>query len=1133
MAHQYIYIVHDNTDEQGWQYRSRWSDGEVKQGDEPWVPSPLASSMVRRRIWMTTVVDRLYLTLSKRLLSDNIRVDNGGYKMQGELLRYEKGTLTKSWQKRRVALASNRLEFYGGSSNSSKKGEIPLNDCEVKMLFESQCPGKNYAFSIRNPMGNVGIVLDAESGDARRSWVLAIQYQLAINSNEFNFPPMEYAPPTGEYPDNRVLLCGDLMLQGRDSEENVLWSPRHFQLLPREIVYYENAVLMGRIFVENAQIEGDSKSLNFQIRSASGITLYLSADTPEAKNLWLLGVNRQIQFIESQKLKLENIPKEELNETNIKPSDKLALYYDDRWTAPPVPGTDDAYLQLVFGAQMSNNPNSVEFTELIPAANTTVRNEFQAQKHKEDNEAEEETFETTGADGSYSTGERKSATMNRKSAEVKGFQEVANVTTEDGRTSLTRTAHTSKTMKQESSSSSSSTTRTVTSSSLPNPPMAMVAPGAVAVPQLPAPPIMNAPSTDSMSVSSNEPVLVLNPRRSLINPKFILTVLKGVTHRFLLSMESETRLVDVKGKTPRSALKDESPVTKFPPRFSVGGPRASKDPRSTPIEELIEITSAKPEIQLPPGWVMMHQYIHIVQPNTDENGWQYRSNWAEGVLSSKDEQWVERYKPGLHNVRRRLWMTTVVKKGDIITAKKLVFDSLNGPNKKEVIMQGNLYRYNQELGQSSTSWQRRKVLLYHHKLEFFIGNERKGEAELEGCTVKMLFGQQCPGRNYAFSLRNASGTVGLLLEGESEESRLRWVKALQYQISLLTPDCNFAPLPYSPPTGVHPSNRILLCGDLRKDGQVVHVQLKYTQLLCFLRDQLHCRLLLDGASMASSREESGDEFAVRFRSGYILHLGADSPEAKLSWVRAIRRQVHRLDHDRQAPTNTPPDELKSDELSPTGRFLRCHDAMWTAPPVDLEAEQEFLDMEQETLVQLSNTEVWDGELKAVTSRPPSSRSVVSQKSNASSGRSSSRSRSRGSRRREDEVNSTTSRTTDRSSRSSTDSTSRGRGRRRSSEPSSPVPSSRGSSSPKGNGQTSMMIPPTAPVAPHAANTTTTKVTTSSSKSSSSSFQQSTSTTTTTGGLGISAGGSSGLPALKVSSTFGKKLQPMTLDSDSD
>lgn len=582
MAHQYIYIVHDNTDEQGWQYRSKWHKGVLKDGDEPWTNSPLASSMVRRRTWMTTVVDRNYLTLAKRLLSDNIRVDSGGYKMQGELLRYEKGTLTKSWQKRRVALANNRLEFYAGSA---KKGEIPLNDCEVRMLFENQCPGKNFAFSIRNPIGNVGILLDAESNEARRSWVLAIQYQLAINSNEFNFPPMEYAPPTGEYPDNRVLLCGDLMLQGRDSEGNTVWSPRHFQLLPREVVYFENAVLMGRIFVENARISGDAKSLNFQIESASGIVLYLSADSPDSKNLWLLGVNKQIQFIENQKLKIENTPKEELNDANIPVADKLALYYDDKWTAPQVQGTDENYLQLVFSAATANNPSSVEFTELVPAPNTSTRNEFQAEKRKESADATEEVFETTGPDGSYTTGERKRASQRQQVAEVSGSQEVSNVTLADGSTTITSSNTVSKSLNQQSSTSSSSNTRTVTSSA--------------AVPSM----MNTAPSSMGATLItptlSTEPI-TLNPRRSLINPKFILTVLKGVTHRFLLAMESETRSVDSK-KSPRPVMAEQSPVTKFPPRFTVGGPRASKDPRSTPIEELIQITSRKPEIQLPPG----------------------------------------------------------------------------------------------------------------------------------------------------------------------------------------------------------------------------------------------------------------------------------------------------------------------------------------------------------------------------------------------------------------------------------------------------------------------------------------------------------------------------------------------------
>jgi hypothetical protein len=252
---------------------------------------------------------------------------------------------------------------------------------------------------------------------------------------------------------------------------------------------------------------------------------------------------------------------------------------------------------MVFNAQTMNNPQSVEFTELVPAANTTMRNEFQAEKHKENNEATEETFETTGADGSYTAGERKSTNANRKSAEVSGFQEVSNVTGADGRTTLTSTSQMSKSTKQQSSSSTSSTTRTFTTSSASSGVPSITAPP----PALAAPPRISAPPSVSSSESSHVEPLAVNPRRSLINPKFILTVLKGVTHRFLLSMESETRLVDKKAKSPRGGPVDQSPVTKFPPRFSVGGPRASKDPRTTPIDDLIEITSAKPEIQLPPG----------------------------------------------------------------------------------------------------------------------------------------------------------------------------------------------------------------------------------------------------------------------------------------------------------------------------------------------------------------------------------------------------------------------------------------------------------------------------------------------------------------------------------------------------
>lgn len=217
-------------------------------------------------------------------------------------MRCEKGNLTATWNKRRVVLYHNRLEFYSGNI---KKGEVLLNDVEVKMLFESQCEGRKYAFSIRNATGSVGVLLDAENEQVRRSWVMAIEYQLAITFYELNFPPSEIAPPTGEFPDNRVLISGDLMLQGSDGT----WIPRHFQLLYREIIYYQDTTIRGRIFLEQAKISSEERLLTFTITAASGVTFHVIAGNAEAKNVWIQGIGRQIQAIEA--IESRGSPREE------------------------------------------------------------------------------------------------------------------------------------------------------------------------------------------------------------------------------------------------------------------------------------------------------------------------------------------------------------------------------------------------------------------------------------------------------------------------------------------------------------------------------------------------------------------------------------------------------------------------------------------------------------------------------------------------------------------------------------------------------------------------------------------------------------------------------------------------------
>jgi hypothetical protein len=60
--------------------------------------------------------------------------------------------LDQNWNKRRVTLFCNRLEFHDAESNGSanKKGEVKLADCEVKMLLRSQVGvhTRPYSFSL-------------------------------------------------------------------------------------------------------------------------------------------------------------------------------------------------------------------------------------------------------------------------------------------------------------------------------------------------------------------------------------------------------------------------------------------------------------------------------------------------------------------------------------------------------------------------------------------------------------------------------------------------------------------------------------------------------------------------------------------------------------------------------------------------------------------------------------------------------------------------------------------------------------------------------------------------------------------------------------------------------------------------
>ena len=78
-------------------------------------------------------------------------------------------------------------------------------------------------------------------------------------------------------------------------------------------------------------------------------------------------------------------------------------------------------------------------------------------------------------------------------------------------------------------------------------------------------------------------------------PSFVSLALSGITHRFILVLECESRQY-------------EGEVAVSHPRFCVGGPRATLDPRNVSITDLLPLGASK--VDLPAGWEKVHQLLY-------------------------------------------------------------------------------------------------------------------------------------------------------------------------------------------------------------------------------------------------------------------------------------------------------------------------------------------------------------------------------------------------------------------------------------------------------------------------------------------------------------------------------------------
>ena len=183
----------------------------------------------------------------------------------------------------------------------------------------------------------------------------------------------------------------------------------------------------------------------------------------------------------------------------------------------------------------------------------------------------------------------------------------------------------------------------------------------------------------------------------------------------------------------------------------------------------------------------------VVQQNTDEHGWQYRSSWPRFALEPTDEQWSSRNGPRA-DVRRRLWMTTVVKRDEVIAAKRKIADLIHS-RQRGVILSGPLLRLEED-PYHGKAWVVRRAALFDERIELYDEqtNQKVAELPIVGHQVKMLDG-------YAFSVSTLDGKLCTVFDTDSRETRRRWLVAITYQVAVRGPLMDFAPFPYAPPLG--------------------------------------------------------------------------------------------------------------------------------------------------------------------------------------------------------------------------------------------------------------------------------------------------------------------------------------------
>ena len=284
--HEFLFTVHPDKDEEGWEYNKSFSE----QFSGEWHTHPSNVDLVRRRLWIRPCVRDEQLNMCRDRLQRYIAAHPRGIIKEGRIQR--QSHFRKRWCDGTAVLTDTKLEI---TLENNYQGVViyDLVGCEVVSEFDTDdSTGHSFRFGLRminqvqEETQEMRCILNARSKEEQLEWVTVLSRQ--VSQVNLFFWNLTFGPPIH----NEILIQGNMWKQG-----SLRWQFRRFELHGDGVLsYWKDNILKGKIKLSNCTVEQTETGypFSFMVKKKNGYCLVLRTSDEKTKIKWIEAIQDHI-----------------------------------------------------------------------------------------------------------------------------------------------------------------------------------------------------------------------------------------------------------------------------------------------------------------------------------------------------------------------------------------------------------------------------------------------------------------------------------------------------------------------------------------------------------------------------------------------------------------------------------------------------------------------------------------------------------------------------------------------------------------------------------------------------------------------------------------------------------------------